>query len=95
MVGKFSFDKLNDPVKMLQTMAAERRAAHELLLILNELAAPHHRPIQFVTGYCQFNPVINNSSLQIHILACQKIIFENSLVICATSIPNHCLIVYM
>jgi hypothetical protein len=76
-------------------MAAQRRAVHELLLILYELAAFGNGPIQLITGYCQFNPVINNSSLQIHILACQNIIFENSLLICATSIPNHCIIVCM
>ena len=76
-------------------MAVERRAVHELLLILYELAALANRPFQFITGFYRFNPVINNSSLQIHILACQKVIFENSLIICATSIPNHCIIVCM
>ena len=76
-------------------MAVQRPAVHELLLILYELAALGNCPIQFITGYCQFIPVINNSSLQIHILACQKVIFENSLLICATSIPNHCIIVCM
>jgi hypothetical protein len=80
---------------MVQTNAAQRRAVHELLLVLYELAAPHNCPIQLITGFYRFSTVINNSSLQIHILAFQKIIFENSLLNCATSILNHCVFVCM
>jgi hypothetical protein len=80
---------------MVQRLAAQRHAVHELLLILYELPRPERHRIQFITGIYRFTPVINNSSLQIHILEGQKVIFDNSLLICATSIPNLCIIVCM
>lgn len=80
---------------MDQRNAAQRRALHELLLILYELPAPNAPAFQFITHFYRFSHVINNSSLQIHILAGQNIIFENSLLFCASSIVNHCIIVCM
>jgi hypothetical protein len=80
---------------MDQRNAAQRRALHELLLILYELPAPNASVIQFITRFYRSSHVINNSSLQIHILVYQNIIFENSLLICASSIANHCIIVCM
>lgn len=80
---------------MGQRNAVQRRALHELLLILYELPAPNASAIQFITRFYQSSHVINNSSLQIHILAYQNIIFENSLLFCASYIANHCIIVCM
>ena len=80
---------------MDQRNAVQRVTLHELLLILYELPPPDRGSFQFITGFYRFNPVINNSSLQIHILAYQNIIFENSLLFCASYISNHCIFVCM